>query len=126
MTKAEILDALRNAKGPDRVLDAWIACEFIYPDLRPARKDDHLEHQRGYPPSDGDIWCPTGFLIAPSYTRSIDDAVYLVERVRPGEECVIRTGPKCCAGLIGSNADAKSGATPAIALLIALLSVEVE
>ena len=67
-----LIAKLEAATGPSRELDAEIDCAVRFPDLRPARPDDHKEHQRGYPPSAGDIWCPTGFLMASSYTSSFD------------------------------------------------------
>lgn len=73
-----LLAKLSAATGPDRAIDAEIACLIRHPTLRPARPDDHKQHQRGTPPQPGDIWCPTGFLMADSYTRSIDDALTLV------------------------------------------------
>ena len=82
MTKAEQFEALaqrcEQATGMDRRLDAEIDCLARFPDLRPAELDDHKEYQRGFPPSAGNIWCPTGFLLAPSYTYSVDAALTLV------------------------------------------------
>lgn len=109
MTRTEILNALRNAKGP-------MTYEEVHPITGALKKSSMLYDLH-------DMVMFRNALIDP-HPKSLASAIALVERVRPGEECVIRTGPKCCAGLIGSNADAKSGATPAIALLIALLSVE--
>lgn len=88
MTKAEQFEALalrcEQATGMDRRLDAEIDCLARFPDLRPAELDDHKEYQRGFPPHAGNIWCPTGFLLAPSYTDSVDAALTLVpEGMRP-------------------------------------------
>lgn len=74
----DLIAKLEAATGPSRELDAEIDCAVRFPDLRPARPDDHKEHQRSYPPSAGYIWCPTGFLMASSYTSSIDAALTLV------------------------------------------------
>lgn len=133
MTRAEILDALRNAKGPDRELDAWIYCKFILSNLRPAREDDHLD-KYGYPLIAGLIRCRTGILSALPYTSSLDTAIALVERVRPGCEWLIDKGkltdhkPFYGAQIMIKDGDAHDvigegeyNATPAIALLIALL-----
>src|SRR4051812_34900205 len=68
----ELIARLEKATGPDGGLDALIACHVKFPHLRPAKPDDHLEHQNGIPPSPSHIWCPTGFLLADPYTRSID------------------------------------------------------
>lgn len=73
-----LADRVEKLTGPDRELDALIDCAILFPHLRPARPEDHKEHQRGYPPSKGDIWCPTGFLMARSYTRSVDDVLTLL------------------------------------------------
>ena len=75
---SDLIERLKRATGPDRELDALIACEVFYHTLRPARPNDHKEAQHGYAPGPGDIWCPTGFLIADSYTRNIDAALTLV------------------------------------------------
>lgn len=75
---SDLIARVEAASGPDRRLDAEIACAIMFTDLRPAEPDDHKEHQRGFPPSEGDIWCPTGFLMARSYTRSIDEALTLL------------------------------------------------
>lgn len=76
----DLIERLEAATGPDRRLDAEIACAVIFPDLRPAEPDDHKEYLNGIPPSAGNIWCPTGFLMARSYTSSIDDAQELVPK----------------------------------------------
>lgn len=81
-TLLDLAKRCEQATGPDRELDALIDCAIRFPHLRPARPEDHKEHQRGYPPSKGDIWCPTGFLMAQSYTRSIDAALTLVPEGR--------------------------------------------
>lgn len=69
-----LIAKLEAATGPSRELDAEIACEVFFPKLRPAREDDHKPFQRGVPPSHGHIWCPTGFLLADSFTSSLDAA----------------------------------------------------
>ncbi len=71
---SNLIARLESASGPDRRLDAEIACAMMFSDLRPAGPDDHKEYQRGIPPGRGDIWCPTGFLMADTYTSSIESA----------------------------------------------------
>lgn len=74
----ELSNLCEKASGADPRLDARISCAIKYPTLRPARPEDHLEYQKGHPPGPGDIWCPTGFLMATPYTRCMDDAISLV------------------------------------------------
>ena len=69
------------ASGPDRRLDAELCCAFHLTGLRPAEPDD-FDGKYGYSP--GNLKCEHGFLQADSYTRSIDSAVSLTERVLPG------------------------------------------
>lgn len=80
MTLPELIAKLEQATGPDRELDAEIACAVRFPEHRPARKGDHAGVHGVDPESDwaGHIYVPTGFLVAYSYTRSIDDAMTLV------------------------------------------------
>ncbi|ODP39237.1 hypothetical protein [Sphingomonas turrisvirgatae] len=61
--------------GTDRVLDAEIECATRFEHLRPARPDD-FDGKYGYTP--GNLKVDTGFLMAYSYTRSLDDAMTLV------------------------------------------------
>jgi hypothetical protein len=125
-----LIERLAALSGPDRRLDAEIACAIKFPHLRPAEPDDHKEHQRGYLPSAGNIWCPTGFLMADSYTSSIDAALTLVPE---GLGIALDTRPHSQVTKLGSEAlawcsedrDVPSvavlGRTPAIALCIAAL-----
>lgn len=80
MTLSELIAKLEQASAPDRELDAEIACAARFPEHRPARKGDHAGVHGVDPESDwaGHIYVPTGFLVAYSYTRSIDDAMTLV------------------------------------------------
>ncbi len=80
-TLQSLRDRVAQATGPDREIDAAIACAFVLRDLRPARPDD-FEGRYGYPP--GSIKTTLGFLQADSYTSSIDAALAWVERVLPG------------------------------------------
>ena len=93
----EIIEKLEKATGPDRRLDVEIDCAIRFPALRPARKDDHKEHQRGFPPSEGDIYVPTGFLMANSYTSSIDAALTLVP-----EDCYADLIERCAESCFGT------------------------
>lgn len=74
MSREYLIARLQKLNGPDRKTDAMIECWLKFPDLRPAKADDHLEHQNGVPPGPGHIWCPTGFLIADYYTSSLTAA----------------------------------------------------
>jgi len=126
---AALIERLENLEAPDRALDAEIACEIRYPDLRPAHPDDHQEHQRGYPPSPGDIWCPTGFLMAPAYTSSMDDAASLIP---PDHDwSLFSDNGENLAGCMpaseqGCDLSNCRGATPAIALSIAAIKARIE
>lgn len=154
MTKSEILDALRNAKGPDRELDGEIMFRlfakpvgdkgYIWPEDNPSwsfairfpGKDREwfakcrLKDQETILVwRDGDPILMNSLRV-PKLTASLDAAIALVERVRPGCIACIITGPIEHAAYIRNPGNMAvtfhSAATPAIALLIALLSVEVE
>ncbi len=122
MTKVpSLIERVGSGDGSDRRLDAEIACEFVFHELRPARADDHLEHQRGCPPSAGDIWTPTGFLMADSYTTSLDAVTSLIERVLPDSEwSVWKSSMRVATASVGAGPESVA-ATPARALLSALL-----
>ena len=77
---SDTIARVEAATGPDRRLDAEVACAVVFRDLRPAEPDDHKEYQRGYLPSRGDIWTPTGFLMADNYTSSINAALTLLPK----------------------------------------------
>jgi len=74
----ELADRVAALTARDRGIDAEIDCLIRFPSLRPARPNDHSEYTHGISRCPGDIWCPTGFLIAASYTSSVDDAIGLV------------------------------------------------
>lgn len=124
MSVAELIAALEGASGPDRRLDAEIACALVFHALRPARPDDHKDYHDGIPPMPGDIWCPTGFLMAAGYTRSIDDALTLVP---PGYDwSLFYDNGEAIAGCMPASEDGCDTATthaptPALALCIAAL-----
>lgn len=78
MTKQELLalaDRVEALQGADREIDAEIACAIKFPKLRPVRPDD-FDGKYGY--SAGNIKVDTGFMMAHSYTASIDAALSLV------------------------------------------------
>lgn len=115
---AERVEALT---GPDRLIDAEIACAVKFRNLRPARPDD-FDGKFGYSP--GNIKVEDGFLMAASYTRSLDDAASLVPdahdwslHVDNGEAIAgcMPASPEGCdlANIVG--------ATPALALCAAAL-----
>jgi len=125
---SSLIERVEAATGSDRRLDALIDCAIRFPDLRPARPDDHEKHHRGFPPGQGDIWCPTGFLMARSYTRSVDDVLTLLPegygwlvgngRTRPDEPL----GGARITSLSGDTVIAEAeAATPVLALLAAIL-----
>lgn len=74
-----LLERVEAACGPDRRLDAEIACAFIHRNLRPAEPDD-FGGEYGYSP--GNLKVEHGFLMSDGFTRSIDAALSLVERCR--------------------------------------------
>jgi hypothetical protein len=73
-TLIELAERCEQASGPDRRLDAEIACATRHPHLRPAEPDD-FGGKYGYEP--GNLKVDTGFLMAYHYTRSMDDAMTL-------------------------------------------------
>ena len=105
-----------EATGPDRRLDAEIACAVRFPTLRPAEPDD-FEGEHGY--SAGNIKVDTGFLMSESYSRSIDAAATLVPK--GFDWAVFRTnGGLTIHAWCGSREDV-FGQTPALALCAAAL-----
>lgn len=117
----QLADRCAHATGPDRLLDADIACATRFPHLRPARPDD-FDGKYGYAP--GSLKVDTGFLTAYSYTRSLDDAMTLVPEGWRFE--VTTTGFKPGASIITDrgtfiNGGGAYAATPALALCAAAL-----
>lgn len=115
MTRAELVERLEAATGPERIYD-----HYLFFALEP-----HLYDEAGRRGLLGDH-------IVPAYTASIDAAVALVERVLPGWSWECRasgTGDKGQAAVWnptkrpGRNDEqrAYNCATPAIALCIAAL-----
>ncbi len=108
MTRAEIIEKLKEAKGPDRKIDAAI---MRYVSNAPKEHwfsygADHLT----------DDTCP-------KVTASLDAAISLVEREKPGARITIHIGPDGGEASIGANYSER-GAAPAIALVIALIGGE--
>lgn len=78
---SDLLARVKAATGPDRAIDAAIACAFMFPGRRPAQPDD-FEGRFGHSP--GDIKVEHGFLMARAYTRSTDELEELIEHQLPG------------------------------------------
>ena len=125
-TLPTLLQRVREASGPDRELDVAIACG-LFPTYKPAPEL-----------GSGVVW--TGGLNGHDnaevdiLTASLDAAVALVERVRPGSDGYIHFGPKPNA-VVWVRGDGQPewssattgpfdgrGATPALALLAALFA----
>ena len=108
MTRAEIIAKLKEAKGPDRNLDSVIHWFFL--------KGVGTGH----------------YGTQPEYTSSLDAAISLVEREKPGCDWGVTNGNK--RHEIGLHAwlrprgaikqSTGTGATPAIALVLALIGGE--
>lgn len=130
--REELIARLKAATGPDRELDAEIACLTKFPSLRPAKPDD-FDGEYGY--SKGNVKAEHGFLQADRYTASIDAALTLVPE---GEghwpwvqiSTVNPTNPASGAEAVIYVAGTKSfmgkAAIPAIATAIAALKAQEE
>lgn len=121
MTRSELIAALREAKGANVKLDGYVieACGGV-------RNKNSIHPHRSFGRMPGDD--SEGYYSLPNVTESLDAAVALVERVRPGWHWATATLPNNKAmAAIGNLADrgkeppTVEAATPAIALLIALL-----
>lgn len=151
MTREELIAKLKEAKGPDRELDIEISFLMKYPIKLNIWKDGWGVNYVGKTycsASDGGtakgksprqmhkdaVDCVMGFLVRPgitNLTESIDAAVALIKRVRPDVNCIgFDERPNGATAYVslncvpaGVNAWMKEadGATPAIALCIALL-----
>lgn len=120
MTRAELIEALKSAKGPNVKLDG-----FIVEACGGARNKNSIHPHRAFgrmPGDDGE-----GYYCLPELTASLDAAISLVERVRPDADWRIESFSKYfIAEVDGVSTDDNNGppyypATPALALLIALL-----
>lgn len=122
---SDLISRVRAATGPDRRLDAEISCAFYFPDLRPAEPDD-FSGAYGYTP--GNIKVKHGFLMAESFTSSLDDAVALCERVLPGSDWQLCRGGDCTliygARFMEPLVAEASAPTPALALCLAILTAK--
>jgi len=127
MTHAEIIAALQNAKGPDRALDAAIEIALTYPRVL---KDETvhartMRKEEGHPP--GVFWYVSfsgkSMRTADPYTASLDAIVALVESKRRGWSWSIYSDGTAALweNLEQDNMQVEAGATPAIALCIALM-----
>lgn len=108
MTRAEIIAKLKEAKGPDRKIDAAV---FRY--FAKAPKEHWFSYGADHFTDD----------TCPKVTFSLDAAIFLVEREKPGARITIHIGPDGGEAAIGANYSER-GATPAIALVIALIGGE--
>lgn len=123
MTQADLIERLEKGEGADRELDGNLYVEFFIPKERIGRLDQ-----------DGGVvgWWPknapyVSAIDVPRYTASLDAAISLVERMRPGAEYEITNlYAVACATLPLNSEDEwhtgrhKGGSLPR-ALLIALL-----
>lgn len=117
--------------GPDREVDAllYVRFECIVNDGRDGDLGPFDPAISAYLTAGTKIdWLPTTPAAAPRYTASLDAALALVERVRPGWQADLSiTSENTCAGLSAKlNADFEPDfrarhLTPALALLAALL-----
>lgn len=101
--RATLLDLdrrLAEATGPDSKLDALLACAF------PADPDVGSRPSLHWP---GKVITRYGTWRAPAYTASVDVASVIVERALPGQT-------------VGSLLPVAEAATPALALLRALIA----
>ena len=119
-----LAERCERAEGPDRRLDAEIACALRFPNLRPAEPDD-FAGEYGYSP--GNIKVPTGFLMSSSYTGSVDAVRTLIDSA---DEWELTTLYGVARAAVGLNRDQKThwtgygehlGGDPVLALLAAAL-----
>jgi len=82
MTINDLIFRVKQATGSDPRLNAEIACAFIFTDCRPADPND-FGGKYGYQPESIFIE-NSGFLLADNFTGSVDDALCLLDRLKPG------------------------------------------
>lgn len=125
----ELLERVEAATGPDREIDAAIWLQMV---PGATRKQWSYVHARTNRVCSVDETRDAGrLIIVPAYTASIDAAVGLVERMLPmGTWSLYNSDPKCIpkggsAYIFADSDDEDSfraaGATPALALIAALL-----
>lgn len=102
----ELIERLEKLEGPSREVDAAIADVF-----------DPWDHGSRWPFSPGSKMDRA----LARYTGSLDAIVGLIEQKLPGEGIVLETHAGNRAGIGQSGRFPSKGATPAIALCIALL-----
>ena len=113
--RAELLSKLEAATGPDMDLDAALA-EFAGAQIKrePKPRNWRVAEKRAGP-----------WRNLPRYTSSIDAALALVERLLPGFDYILEhtNGGLTISCLLGTaDPDKRAfGATPSLAILIALL-----
>lgn len=120
-----LIDRLSKLEGPDREVDAQIYIQFNIPAER-AGRIDYAHGMVGWWPKDGPY---VSAVTVPAYTASVDEAIALAERVLPGWHWSIYDTDgvgRCNAQMerpdfTGAEDFDGTGATPAIALCIALL-----
>jgi hypothetical protein len=111
-----LVDRLSKLDAPDREVDAEIYIRFNIPAER-AGRIDYSNGMVGWWPKDGPY---VSAVTVPAYTASLDVTIDLTDRELPGVDATIRTRHNV-AWLDGFRGRVCEGATPAIALLIALL-----
>lgn len=152
MTRSEIIAALKEAKGPVRELDSRIISATTGAETWSYHENCHIDtqiekgiwngaredHPDFIPGGDLDLTyryridASTEYGEVPELTRSIDAAIALVERVRPGWNWgVLKTESDGPGALLAKSENSRGyevfAATPAIALVLALLqSMEAE
>jgi hypothetical protein len=133
MTRADLIERLEKASGPDRELDADIFFHLECEPIPPEGLDMSWAYEGAPRAMPGDKWnfhrdgIPSDGTLSPAYTASIDAVVALVERCLPGWGYYLRSdkeGSGC--GLVYPDAFRVTpchcmGATPAIAVCLALL-----
>jgi len=113
-----LIDRLSKLDGPDRGVDAQIYILFNIPAER-AGRIDYAHGMVGWWPKDGPY---VSAVTVPAYTASVDAAIALAERVLPGWGWLAQNCGHPAGVLVKDDiAYEGRGATPAIALCIAIL-----
>jgi hypothetical protein len=123
-TLKSLLERVEKATGPDSALDVAIACTLLDARQHKAWNAANGLRPRGAPPLPDDVFWMRH---ARPYTSSLDAALALVEEKLPGWDWSLHfDNGEALAGIQppsedGCNFSDCSGATPALALLHALL-----
>lgn len=115
-----LIDRLSKLDRPDREVDAQIYIQFNIPAER-AGRIDYANGMVGWYPKDGPY---VSAVTVPAYTASVDAAIALAERVLPNWQVNIsRFHDGHAEASVGARhvREPSFGATPAIALCIAIL-----